>query len=289
MTRRSPLPLRWDAGARPPDLPVTIPPAGMAPLRGRRPLKRWRYVAAFCDELMLCAAVAAVGPARSSWWAVWDRREATLHERTRIAPGQALVRFGDNGRLRVRDRGVTIDLVVDEGAAVESLNPHGAQHVWTRKQAGRPVAGRVTLRDARTIELGRDALAIVDDTAGYHARTTEWWWSAGVGETLDGAPVGWNLVSGVNDGPTASERSLWVAGVAREVAPVRIAGDLSAVAFATGEQLRFGPEAVRARHDRLLLVASEYRQPFGTFTGALPGAGALQRGLGVMEHHRARW
>jgi hypothetical protein len=151
------------------------------------------------------------------------------------------------------------------------------------------VAGRVTLRDGRTIELGRDALAVVDDTAGYHARTTEWWWSAGIGETLEGAPVGWNLVSGVNDGPTASERSVWVAGVAREVAPVRIAGDLSAVTFATGERLRFGPEAVRARHDRLLLVASEYRQPFGTFTGALPGAGALQRGLGVMEHHRARW
>jgi hypothetical protein len=72
-------------------------------------------VAAFCDELMLCAAVAAVGPARSSWWAVWDRREATLHERARTAPGPALARFDDGGRLRVRDRGVRIDLVVDEG------------------------------------------------------------------------------------------------------------------------------------------------------------------------------
>jgi hypothetical protein len=70
---------------------------------------------------------------------------------------------------------------------------------------------------------------------------------------------------------------------------VRFATDLSSVAFATGDELRFGAEAVRARHDRLLLVDSEYRQPFGTFSGALPGAGALHGGLGVMEHHRARW
>jgi hypothetical protein len=30
----------------------------MPPLRGGRPLKRWRYVAAFCDDLMLCVAAA---------------------------------------------------------------------------------------------------------------------------------------------------------------------------------------------------------------------------------------
>lgn len=281
--------LRWDAMHPPAGLPVAVPPARLAPLRGGRPLKRWRYVAAFGEEIMLCAAVASVGPARSSWWAVWDRREQRLHEHTRIAPGPALVRFGDHGRASVRDRGVAIDLVIDEGSGVESLNPHGAQYVWTRKQAARPVKGRVSLPGGRAIEFGGDVLAIVDDTAGYHARATEWWWSAGVGQTAAGEPVGWNLVAGVNDGPSQSERSLWVAGVAREVGPVRFEADLSAVSFATGERLHFTAEAVRARHDRLVVVTSQYRQPFGTFDGALPGAGALQRGAGVMEHHRARW
>lgn len=288
--RRSPsLPLRWHASAPPDVLPVAIPPARMAPLRGARPLKRWRYVAVFADDLMLCAATAAVGPARSSWWAVWDRREEALHERTRIAPGPPLVRFGHGGRVHVRDRGgVAIDLVVDEGAGVESLNAHGAHHVWTRKQAARCVDGVVRLPGGRTIAL-TGALAIVDDTAGYHARETEWWWSAGVGRTADGSPVGWNLVAGVNDGPQASERSVWIAGRAQEVGPVRFADDLSSVAFETGEDLRFETEAVRARHDRLVLVQSQYRQPFGTFHGALPQVGPLRGGLGVMEHHRARW
>ena len=289
MRRAISLPLRWDAAARPGMLPVRVPPARLAPLRGGRPLKRWRYVAAFGDEVMLCAAIAAVGPARSSWWAVWDRGAQTLHERTRIAPGPALARFDGGGRMAVRDRGVAIDLVIAEGAGIESLNAHGEQYVWTRKQAARPVSGRVTLPGGRTIELGADALAIVDDTAGYHARATEWWWSAGVGRAGDGAPVGWNLVAGVNDGPRASERAVWAAGAAREIDPVRFECDLSAVAFASGERLRFAAETVRARHDRLLLVDSQYRQPFGTFAGTLPGVGALHAGMGVMEHHRARW
>jgi hypothetical protein len=76
----------------------------MAPLRGGRPLKRWRYVAAFSEELMLCAAAAAIGPARSSWWAVWDRRRGTLHERTRFA-GPALVRAARSRTGQRRARG----------------------------------------------------------------------------------------------------------------------------------------------------------------------------------------
>jgi hypothetical protein len=60
----------------------------------------------------------------------------------------------------------------------------------------------------------------------------------------DGAPVGWNLVAGISDGPRCSERSVWAAGGARAVQPVRFADDLSAVTFAGGERLRFAAEAV---------------------------------------------
>ena len=278
-------PLRWETATPPGTLPFAVPPARMAPLRGGRPLKRWRYVAAFCEEIMLCAATASVGPARSSWWAVWDRGRGTLHERTRLA-GHALVRFDHGGVVRVRDRGVAIDLVIDEGCAVESLNPHGDGYVWTRKQAARAVRGRVVV-DGRVLTL--DGLAVVDDTAGYHARETEWWWSAGVGHGADGAPVGWNVVAGVNDGQRASERSVWVAGRSYEVGPVAFAPDLSAVDFAEGDRLEFAAEAVRERHDHLVVVRSDYRQPFGTFAGTLPGVGPLTDGLGVMEHHVARW
>jgi hypothetical protein len=279
------LPLRWAAGSPPPHVPVAIPPARLAPLRGGRPLKRWRYVAAFSDELMLCAAVAAVGPGRSSWWAVWDRRRGILTEHTRLA-GRGLVRFGDGGRVHVADRGVVIDIAVDEGGGVECVNAHGSQYVWTRKQAARPVRGRVVV-EGHAIAL--DGLAIVDDTAGYHARETEWWWSAGAGRAADGTPVGWNVVSGVNDGPVASERSVWSAGGVREVGPVVFGPELDTVAFGEGHELTFVAEAVRLRHDRVLVVSTDYRQPFGRFAGSLPGVGPMDGALGVMEHHIARW
>ncbi len=285
MRRPSSLPLRWETATPPDALAVAVPPARMALLRGARPLKRWRFVAAFSEELMLCAATAAVGPARSSWWAVRDRARGALHERTRLA-GPALVRFDHGGRVRVRDRGVAIDLVIDEGRAVESLNAHGNGYVWTRKQAARPVSGHVVVGGR---ELSLDGLAVVDETAGYHARETEWWWSAGVGHGPGGAPVGWNVVVGVNDGPRASERSVWGAGTPHEVGPVRFAPDLSAVDFAEGDRIEFAVEAVRERHDHLVVVRSDYWQAFGTVAGSLPGVGHVSGGLGVMEHHVARW
>jgi len=68
-----------------------------------------------------------------------------------------------------------------------------------------------------------------------------------------------------------------VDAAATHVAPQPFAADGSAVGG-----LAFSPEARRERRERLWLVASEYEQPFGTFSGELPGAGALRFGLGVM-------
>jgi hypothetical protein len=36
-------------------------------------------------------------------------------------------------------------------------------------------------------------------------------------------------------------------------------------------------------------VQSRYRQPFGTFSGRLPGGLELAAGYGVMEEHDVRW
>ncbi|MGH2853499.1 MAG: DUF2804 domain-containing protein [Solirubrobacteraceae bacterium] len=264
--------------------------------RGTRPLKRWRYVAVFCEELMACAAIVCVGPARQSFWAVLSREDSRLRERTRLLPRRGAVELSQ-GRMRVRDGGVALDFELEEDAGIEALCPHGRGHVWTRKQAGIPARGTVALDGGppRAIE----ALAVVDDTAGYHARVTEWRWAAGVGVDPAGTPLAFNLVAGVNDPPVGSERAVWVAGEPHEVAPVGFAADLSEItststdpsgsASAEGSRLRFTAEAERSRRERLLLVSSDYRAPFGTFAGTLPGGIELAHGLGVVEHHRARW
>lgn len=243
----------------------------------RRPLKRWRWVGAFSDELMLCAAIAYIGPVPVSWWAVWDRGSRTLAEHTvkRIGP----VRLDGSG-VRIEDGPVTADLLIDEQPGVETISAHGEDgYIWTRKQGGVRVSGDVTIAD-RAFAL--DAPGFVDDSAGYHARRTAWLWSAGVGTNAAGAAVAWNLVSGLHDAPAASERTVWVDGEPHEVAAQAFDG----VGGVGG--LRFRAEAVRAHRENALILASDYEQPFGTFTGTLPVAGEVT-GLGVMERHRAVW
>ena len=258
----------------------------MGLFRGGRPLKRWRYVGVFCEELMACAAIVQVGPARQTFWALFPRPGGPLRERTRLLPRRGAVEL-DEGHMRVRDADVQLDLLLGEDAGIEARCRHGREEVWTRKQAGIRARGTLAIdgRPARQIE----ALAVVDDTAGYHARHTEWWWSAGVGEAPDGTAVAWNLVSGVNDPPSGSERAVWVAGEPHETPPVSFAEDLSEITCVDGSELEFYAEAERARRENLLIVKSDYRAPFGAFSGTLPGSIALAHGLGVVEHHRAVW
>ena len=130
---------------------------------------------------------------------------------------------------------------------------------------------------------------VVDDTEGRHARHTTWTWSAGVGRAADGSRVGWNLVTGVNDEPTGSERCVWLDGAPREVGPVEFAADLSRVSFSEGGALDFDSWGSREDDTNLLLLRSSYRQPFGTFGGSLPGGVILAEGYGVMEWHDVWW
>ena len=249
-----------------PGLP--LPPERMPAWRGGRPLKRWTWVGAFGPELMLCAAVARVGPATAAWWAVWDG--TTFSERTLRRRGGL-----DVTPWRVHVPGV-MELEVGDAAPVEVVSPHGAQYIWTRKRGGVRVRGTVLGREV-------DAAGLVDESAGYHARRTAWLWSAGTGVLASGEAVAWNLVDGLHDAPSASERTVWVAGEPREVPPQPFDG------LAGVGGLRFAAEATRARRERLVLMSSDYEQPFGTFTGTVPGAGELREGWGVMERHAVVW
>ena len=282
-------------------------PVKMRLFHRTRPLKRWRYVAIFNDELMACAALAQIGPLRQSFWALYMRREKFQREHTRLLPRRGEVALaaglaaghgsrsdgvgvegaGQLGHMRICDRDVELDVALSEDSGFEARCANGRSEVWTRKQAGIAAEGTLSLDGgpARPVR----ALAVIDDTAGYHARETEWWWTAGVGERADGLAVAWNLVSGVNDPASGSERAVWLAGRPAEAAPVSFAPNLSSVMSDDECELRFEAESERSRRDNLLILASDYRAPFGTFSGVLPGGVPLERGLGVMEHHRARW
>jgi hypothetical protein len=255
----------------------------MPRFRRGRPLKRWRYVGAYGDDAMACVCEVRIAGLAQRWWAVAERGRPVLARTTMRAGGVAL----DGSRASVAADGVRIELEVEKSGGVETVHPSGRSgYVWTRKQAGVPVRGSIEIDDRR---LEVDALGVVDETAGYHRRSTTWHWCAGAGRLRDGRVVGWNLVTGVNDAPAGSERAIWVDGEPFEPAPVEIARDLSSVRFATGDELRFASWGERAERTNLLVVRSSYRQPFGEFAGTLPGGLELAAGRGVMEWHDVRW
>jgi hypothetical protein len=292
-----------------PDLPL---PPGKVPIRRDGVWrKRWRYLGAFSEQLMLCAARVQVGPVGQTFWAIWDRESNELHERTRILPpplarGEVWTEPAtspDAGRIdwAPPEGGTTVRieaaarsgqeqtrafLHAGEGRWAEAVCPvpdSEQGYVWTRKRIV-PVECDVRIGERR---IRTEAIGIEDETSGYHPKHTVWSWSAGVGRAVDGRPVGWNLVSGVNDPPQRSERAIWVDGEPSEPGPVEFEG-LEAISHEDG-RLEFTAECERRRDEKHMLVQSSYRQPFGSFTGVLPGGVELASGLGVMEHHDAHW
>jgi Domain of unknown function (DUF2804), C-terminal len=240
-------------------------------MRSGRPLKRWRYLGVYGPELMLCVGDARVAGVPQRWWAV------ALPDGTLVEGGRGV----ELGPGRARVRGV-LELGFDEGDGVEVASPHGRSYIWTRKQAPVHVSGRVTVA-GRSFDIDGDD-GFLDESAGYHARHTVWRWSAGLGRTEDGRRVAWNLVDGVHDSPSSSERTVWVDGEPREVPHQEFAEDLSAVGG-----LRFREWSARESSLNLLVMRNSYRQPFGEFSGELPCGLRLAEGYGVMEEHDVRW
>src|SRR5262245_38704678 len=269
-----------------PGLPV--PPQRMPLLLQRRMRKRWRWVGAFDQKMIVFAAIVEIGPFPASFWGIWDRERRRLWEQTRRGlPGGRPPEVRMRGRrVTVRSRGVEFELEVGGGTPIESMCPNGeGGYTWTRKLAGAPVTGEVRTGKRTTRIEGH---AVEDDSAGYHPRYTSWKWSAGVGSAVDGRSVAWNLVTGINDPAHNSERAIWVTGTPTETGPVEFRG-LDAVVFEDETRLDFTAETERVHHEGIPLIArSDYEAPFGRFSGALNGL-PLEWGLGVMETHDVVW
>jgi hypothetical protein len=245
--------------------------------------KRWRYVAVFAEELMLCAARAEVGPLTQSFWILWDRERRQQWAHTDPLPGSREVTF-DGPRLEIDGPGMRASLKLGEVTPIEVTCPSGKSQAWTRKRAGMPVAGTAEIPGRRWQVAGR---GIDDESAGHHQRHTHWRWSAGVGTSVEGRDLAWNLVEGINDPPQGSERAVWIEGDPSEPPPVRFRG-LDGIDLGGAGSLEFSPESTHGRDDNYLLIRSRYRHRFGSFGGKLGGL-TLAEGLGVMEEHDARW
>ena len=172
------------------------------------------------------------------------------------------------GGIVVRDRGNSLDITLDEdpATAFEVVTPVGRGWTWTRKLT---IRARGTAR-LNGVELPIDGMAMIDENDGYHPRLTHCWWSGGTSVVADGRVATWSVIVGLNDRLPHIENTMWIGGVPQQIGPVTFAPDLSRVTFSDGNVLHFTQESERASLVDMFVIRSAYRQPFGTFTGALP-------------------
>ena len=146
--------------------------------------------------------------------------------------------------------------------------------MWTRKRVV-PVACDVRIGERR---IRVEARGVEDESCGYHPHHTVWDWSAGVGVTTDGREVGWNLVRGINDPP----QRLGARDLGRRrglrARPGQLRGPRRDRPRRRPARVQRRPASGESRRSAPFVEYS-YRQPFGSFTGTLPGGLELARGL----------
>ena len=220
-------------------------------VRGGRPLKRWTYVGAYgpgADAVRRAARAIGVDPDRLVG-GMGPRRSRLMQRTTRA----------DGARPRRRCRPLDLEVRTTDGD--RGRLPARRQYAWTRKRAARVRVGRrpaIELRGDRR-RVGRLPRAPHRRGGGRPASARWPPASRSPGTWSTGSTTRPRRPSAPSGSPASRARS----------PPVEFADDLSRVGG-----LRFTPEAVARARENLVLLRSDYEQPFGTFTGELPGGRA---------------
>ena len=288
-------------------------------------LKRWQFVGAIDENLVVGAAIAHVNYLATGFAYVYDRKTEIFTEynlKSPLALGATFSRTPAKGetsffkgknaivmRNGVEDGFRALDVTFGNdfeihlkyhenypGISTACPQRDGGLH-YTYKSAGLPVEGQVRF-DGRSIDLTPDALALLDWTASTPPRTTVWNWSAAVGATEDGRIAAINFSRGLVLG-SYTQNAVWIDGkpfmpgyVLFDYDPEDILGKPWNLHTADRSlDLTFTPAAERFEDIDMKLVASRLHQPFGEFVGtATTDEGPISlKCFGFCEDHYARW
>jgi len=164
-----------------------------------------------------------------------------------------------------------------------------------------PARGRIRVGN-REIDLDpRKHLVLVDVHKAYYPYRMNWRWASCAGFDEQGRVVGLNLTHNViRDDAENNENGLWVGKQLSLFSSTRFTFDEKRlldpwrVETADGRcRVDFRPEGERAGKLDLGVIASDYHQPYGTFSGmAVDDSGRehpIRDYFGVTEFHRARF
>ena len=171
--------------------------------------------------------------------------------------------------------------------------------VYARKTAGLGMSG--TLRwDDTSFDLGAiDIYGHHDWSAGFMRPETFWNWGCLAGRTADGRIAGLNVSCGVNE-TSVTENCFWVDGRLHKVDTVAFDYDQRdlmrpwRLRSADGRvALDFEPAGMHVERLNAFVLATNFHQLFGRFTGTLTTAAgeriAITSMLGFCEDHYAKW
>jgi hypothetical protein len=309
-----------------------LPPVDTRPLRGG-PLyrvahqKSWVYTAVAAGDLLIAAVVVRLGYASNAFAFVFDRAAGRmLADRTSLGPPfSAMVgRTGGEGcsalyrmpgfhisftrAVGAQDYRLFVDLpdlrvtarLSDTGTpppigAVASLPGGRSLFNATEKRVLLPTTVEVHTGGRRYAPEG--GLGGLDFSFGWLARQTAWRWAFALGRTRAGERVALNLVQGFV-GP--AECAVWVEDEIYPVSEAVVDFDQERplapwkVRTRDGEvDLAFDPGAMHEEKRNLVVVASSFIQPAGSFSGTIrvPGRAPLEldRVPGVVEDQVVTW
>lgn len=280
--------------------------------------KRWHYVALATEHIFCAVAIVDVGWTSTAFAYAFDRddgdmlanfsqdglpgRSASLAghaggtSRFRTRKSNIVIDSDGAGRhrLELRCDHVEIDAEFGPGAAplLLAVGPiaKGSVHA-TQKSSGMPLTGEVrTWRDDYDLAGG---VASYDYSNGLLARETAWRWASA--HSLE---LGFNLQAGYFG---ANENALWLDGRIYPLGPAHFLYDASDPLarwhiFTEDDllELHFTPDGARREDKNLLVAASRYLQPIGTFTGWVRSGPEQPKRMvhqlvGVTEDHHSRW
>lgn len=285
--------------------------------------KRWQYVALATDRCFVGLAIVDLGWTNTAFAYVFDRQQRTLlidfsqdglpglTAKVGDCPAQGALSWfshigshmryehlgGSRYRLQVDIRkGLQIDAAIDSAhaapfaCAIGPITGGGCAHA-TVKSSALSVTGSVKV-GANAFDLA-GGVASFDYSNGLLARDTQWAWAS-----AHSPNVGFNLQQGYFGN---HENVLWLDGVPIALGKAHFGFDpqapLQPWTIRTDDgllDLKFQSEGARHQSKNLLVAASYYIQPIGTFSGTVRAAPdaperTVQALVGVTEDHRSRW
>ncbi|MGO1461227.1 MAG: DUF2804 domain-containing protein [Marinobacter sp.] len=291
--------------------------------------RRWRFnqfqfVSATGPGWVFGMALVDLKLLGSGFFYLFDFASGQLHERSFISPlglGTRIEPYPEHGTASFNKGGVSMRILPFAGGRALSVTAPGGIRieltlrqdndplrlvcpagyngwVFTRKSAGLPVEGEI--RWGHSIwRCGGTARGAIDWSCGFMRRETAWNWASLAGQLQDGRSIGLNLANGVNE-TGMTENALWLDGQCHKLGAVRFRFDrydVGADWHVTTEDgrvdLHFAPAAARKEKLNAGILASNFRQYVGTYSGTVrdeSGAKIAIQGLrGLVEDHFARW